>query len=62
MEESVDLNGSIRGFHGGSVFVDPSSNDERDKMIYLGIITDQEWEDLAAKYPDDVDTRRPNPA
>jgi hypothetical protein len=51
-----DLNGSMRGFHGGSVFVDPSSDDERYKMIYLGIITDEEWEAFAAKYPDEVDT------
>jgi hypothetical protein len=51
-----DLNGSTRGFHGGSVFVDPSSVDERYKMLYLGIITDQEWADFAAKYPDEVDT------
>ncbi len=51
-----DLNGSVRGFHGGSVFVDPSSVDERYKMIYLGTITDQEWDDFAALYPDEVDT------
>ena len=51
-----DLNGSHRGFHGGSVFVDPSSEDERYKMIYLGGITDEEWEKFAAKYPDEVDT------
>ncbi len=51
-----DLNGSVRGFHGGSVFVDPSSEPERYKMIYLGIVTDQEWEAFAAKYPDEVDT------
>jgi hypothetical protein len=57
-----DLDGSIRGFHGGSVFVDPSSTDERYKMIYLGIITDDEWNAFAAKYPDEVDTmaRRPD--
>ena len=51
-----DLNGSTRGFHGGSVFVDPSSDEERYKMIYLGIITDEEWDAFAAKYPDEVDT------
>ena len=51
-----DLDGSVRGFHGGSVFVDPSSEDERYKMLYLGIITDEEWEKFAAKYPDEVDT------
>jgi hypothetical protein len=51
-----DLNGSTRGFHGGSVFVDPSSVDERYKMFYLGIITDEEWEAFAKKYPDEVDT------
>ncbi|GMV99433.1 MAG: hypothetical protein AMXMBFR84_05720 [Candidatus Hydrogenedentota bacterium] len=51
-----DLNGSTRGFHGGSVFVDPSSEAERFKMIYLGIITDDEWNAFAAKYPDEVDT------
>ncbi|MHB8863531.1 MAG: hypothetical protein ACYC6N_14110 [Pirellulaceae bacterium] len=51
-----DLNGSMRGFHGGSVFVDPSSTDERYKMLYLGIITDEEWAAFAAKYPDEVDT------
>lgn len=51
-----DLNGSTRGFHGGGVFVDPSSTDERYKMLYLGIITDDEWNAFAAKYPDEVDT------
>lgn len=59
-----DLNGSTRGFHGGSVFVDPSSSDERYKMIYLGIVTDEEWDAFAAMYPDEVDTmaRRQNVA
>ena len=51
-----DLDGSVRGFHGGTVFVDPSSTDERYKMLYLGIITDDEWNAFAAKYPDEVDT------
>jgi len=51
-----DLNGSTRGFHGGTVFVDPASVDERYKMFYLGIITDEEWNAFAAKYPDEVDT------
>ena len=51
-----DLNGSTRGFHGGSVFVDPSSEEERYKMIYLGIVTDEEWDQFAARYPDEVDT------
>lgn len=51
-----DLNGSIRGFHGGTVFVDPSSADERYKMFYLGIVTDEEWDAFAAKYPGEVDT------
>jgi hypothetical protein len=51
-----DLDGSTRGFHGGTVFMDPSSVDERYKMIYLGIITDAEWDAFAAKYPDEVDT------
>lgn len=57
-----DLDGSVRGFHGGSVFVDPTSTDERYKMIYLGIVTDEEWEAFAARYPDEVDTmaRRPD--
>lgn len=57
-----DLNGSVRGFHGGSVFVDPSSKDEHYKMLYLGIITDEEWNAFAAKYPEEVDTmaRRPD--
>ena len=36
-----DLNGSTRGFHGGSVFVDPSTTDERYKMVYLGLLTDE---------------------
>jgi hypothetical protein len=51
-----DWNGSTRGFHGGCVFIDPSSTDERYKMFYLGIITDEEWDAFAAKYPDEVDT------
>lgn len=57
-----DLNGMMRGFHGGCVFVDPSSVDERYKMFSLGIISDEEWNAFAAKYPDEVDTmaRRPD--
>ena len=51
-----DLNGSVRGFHGGCVFVDSSSTDEHYKMLYLGNITDDEWNAFAAKYPDEVDT------
>ena len=51
-----DLNGSTRGWHGGSVFIDPSSKDERYKMIYLGIITDEEWDAFAKKYPGEADT------
>ncbi len=51
-----DMNGSTRGWHGGSVFVDPSSIEERYKMIYLGIITDKEWEQFAKKYPGEADT------
>jgi hypothetical protein len=57
-----DLNGSTRGFHGGSVFVDPSSTDEHYKMIYLGLITDEEWAAFEKKYPGEADTmaRRPD--
>ncbi|MBI5091956.1 MAG: hypothetical protein HZB26_05870 [Candidatus Hydrogenedentes bacterium] len=51
-----DLNGSVRGFHGGSVFIDPSSKEEHYKMFYLGIVTDDEWNAFAAKYPNEVDT------
>lgn len=57
-----DVNGSTRGFHGGSVFVDPTSTDERYKMVYLGLITDEEWAAFEAKYPGEADTmaRRPD--
>lgn len=57
-----DVDGYIRGFHGGSVFVDPTSVDERYKMLYVGIVTDEEWEMFERKYPDEADTmaRRPN--
>lgn len=57
-----DLNGSARGFHGGSVFLDPSSRAERFKMLYLGLITDEEWAAFEKKYPGETDTmaRRPN--
>lgn len=51
-----DLNGSIRGFHGGSVFLDPSSENERFKMIYLGVCTDDEWDSFDEKYPGEIDT------
>ena len=50
-----DLGGSARGFHGGSVFLDPSSAAERYKLIYLGCLTEAEWNAFAAKYPADVD-------
>ena len=57
-----DLKGSTRGFHGGSVFVDPSSTDERYKMLYLGIVTDEEWAAFEKQYPGEADTmaRRPD--
>jgi len=57
-----DVDGSIRGFHGGCVFVDPTSVEERYKMLYLGIITDEEWEAFEKKYPGEADTmaRRSN--
>jgi hypothetical protein len=57
-----DLNGSIRGFHGGCVFLDPSSKDERFKMLHLGLITDQEWAAFEKKYPGETDSmaRRPD--
>ncbi len=51
-----DMDGSMRGFHGGCVFVDPSSTEERYKMFYLGNVTDDEWNAFAAKYPEEVDT------
>jgi len=52
-----DLEGSTRGLHNGSVFVDPSSRDEPYKMIYLGIITEDEWNAFAKKYPGEIDTK-----
>lgn len=57
-----DLEGSTRGYHGGSVFVDPSSTDERYKMIYLGIITDAEWAAFDQAHPGEADSmaRRPD--
>jgi hypothetical protein len=57
-----DLNGSTRGWHGGCVFVDSSSQDERYKMLYLGLCTDEEWMAFEKKYPDEADTmaRRPD--
>ncbi len=57
-----DVDGYIRGYHGGCVFIDPTSVEERYKMLYLGIITDEEWEEFEKKYPGEADTmaRRPN--
>ncbi|MBD3181012.1 hypothetical protein GF312_01900 [Candidatus Poribacteria bacterium] len=57
-----DVDGSTRGYHGGSVFIDPTSEDEHYKMIYLGNITDEEWEEFERKYPGEADTmaRRPD--
>lgn len=57
-----DLNGSTRGFHGGSVFIDPSSTQERYKMVYLGLVTDDEWAAFEKKYPGEADpmARRPD--
>ncbi|MCU0963441.1 MAG: hypothetical protein MUF48_25395, partial [Pirellulaceae bacterium] len=57
-----DLNGSTRGFHGGSVFIDPCSTDERFKMVYLGLLTEEEWSAFEAEYPGEADTmaRRPD--
>ena len=54
-----DLRGSTRGFQGGSVFVDPTSTDERYKMVYLGILTDDEWAAFEKKYPGEADTVAP---
>jgi hypothetical protein len=50
-----DLQGSRRGFHGGCVFVDPSSQDERHKMFYLGLATPEEWMRFTSTYPGDAD-------
>lgn len=57
-----DLDGSTRGFHGGSVFLDPSSTDERYKLVYLGLVTDEEWAAFEQKYPGEADSmaRRPD--
>ena len=57
-----DLNGSKRGFHGGCVFVDSSSTEERYKMLNLGLITDDEWSAFERRYPGEADTmaRRPD--
>jgi hypothetical protein len=57
-----DLNGSTRGWHGGCVFIDPSSKDEHFKMFYLGLCTDEEWAAFEKKYPGEADTmaRRPD--
>lgn len=57
-----DLDGSTRGFHGGSVFLDPSSTDERYKLVYLGLVTDEEWTAFEQKYPGEADSmaRRPD--
>lgn len=57
-----DLNGSIRGFHGGCVFMDPTSKEERFKALHLGLITDEEWAAFEKRYPGEADTmaRRPD--
>ncbi|MGQ9609275.1 MAG: hypothetical protein ACUVWN_08230 [bacterium] len=57
-----DVDGYARGYHGGCVFIDPTSVEEHYKMFYLGIITDEEWEAFDKKYPGEADTmaRRPN--
>ncbi len=57
-----DLNGSTRGFHGGYVFVDPTSKEEHFKLLHLGLITDEEWAAFEKKYPGEADTmaRRPD--
>lgn len=49
-----DLHGSERGWHGGSVFIDPTSAKERYKMVYQGGITDQEWAAFEKKYPGQI--------
>lgn len=51
-----DLDGSTRGVHGGSVFIDPTSEEERFKFLYLGGITDQEWEAFEEEYPSEADS------
>jgi len=57
----TDLDGSIRGI-GGIVFLDPSSKEERYKILYMGGITDEEWAAFEKKYPGEADTmaRRPD--
>jgi len=57
-----DLEGSTRGLHGMTVFVDPTSDDERYKMVFLGNVTDEEWDAFAEKYPGELNStarRRP---
>jgi len=57
-----DLAGSARGWIGGCVFLDPSSEDERFKMLYLGLCSDEEWAAFVARYPGEADSmaRRPD--
>ena len=57
-----DLDGMARGFHGGCVFVDPSSKDEHYKMFHLGLITDDEWAAFEREYPGEADTMARRPA
>ncbi len=58
----TDVDGLARGWHGGCVFIDPTSTDERYKMLHLGIVSDEEWAAFERKYPGEVDTmaRRPD--
>lgn len=50
-----DLDGSIRGFHGGSIFIDPTTDTEKYKMIYLGFATEEELKSFEKKYPNETD-------
>ena len=51
-----DLEGSIRGLHGMTVFIDPTSEEERYKLVFVGNITDEEWDAFAAKYPGEINS------
>jgi hypothetical protein len=50
-----DLNGSVHGVDQCWVFVDPTSTEERFKMVYSGVVSPEEWKAFEEKYPGQID-------
>lgn len=54
-DNNVVFDPGSTGFHGGCVFVDPSSIAQRYKSVFLGVVSDEQWGKYRERYPEDID-------